>query len=165
MNRDSEFPSGYRYFENVVPAQNVEKFYAFSVSMEGPTFCVRTYYGRIGTRGTSLKNSFGSAEAAQAFIEKKMSEKLRKGYQARDLDWVVGMWGTWRPPYPRGIKTPSEALETLRGSGALRASQVEDKRREFIRIAADEIVSQPVAVQTRERAERGRRVIDFTEED
>jgi predicted DNA-binding WGR domain protein len=53
------------------------KFY--EVNVEGTRVIIR--YGRIGTEGRREENAFESEGQARAFAQRKIEEKLRKGYQ------------------------------------------------------------------------------------
>ena len=67
---------GSTYLEMSKDGGRVHKFY--EVSVEGQELVTR--YGRIGTRGTTRRKPFGSAEAASAAADKKVADKLRLGY-------------------------------------------------------------------------------------
>ena len=57
------------------------KFYEVTVE----TTRVILRYGRIGTEGRSEECAFDSEDQAQSFAQRKIDEKLRKGYQHAQL--------------------------------------------------------------------------------
>ena len=63
-----------RYFTNT----NGKHFKFWSICVEGAGYIVE--FGRIGTNGTSRKKKFSSGFMAEAAADKKIAEKLGKGY-------------------------------------------------------------------------------------
>lgn len=50
----------------------------WEVAVDGKTVCVR--FGRLGTAGQQEAKDFPTAEAAAKHADKKVREKLKKGY-------------------------------------------------------------------------------------
>jgi predicted DNA-binding WGR domain protein len=71
-------PTRKTYLELCDPANGSHKFY--EVTVEGTTVTVP--FGRIGTNGQIKTDSYASAVDALQAAEKKIAEKLHKGYEA-----------------------------------------------------------------------------------
>lgn len=67
------------YLELSDDSTGKHKFYELELDLD--SFLIIIRYGRIGTNGQSQKISFKTTEEAKKIIEKKLSEKLGKGYQ------------------------------------------------------------------------------------
>lgn len=65
-------------------AGNNNKFYNIKIE-DGASYEVQIHYGRVGTSGQRTSKSFGSIYQAESFYEKKLSEKLNKGYVEVEL--------------------------------------------------------------------------------
>lgn len=66
------------------PDRNMARFYALELERDlfGDWVVVR-YWGRIGTRGQSLRNSFPSLDAARNMIRRVTKAKIARGYALR----------------------------------------------------------------------------------
>ena len=71
-------PTRKSYLELTDAASGSHKFY--EVTVKGLSVTVR--FGRIGTNGQIRADSYPSAAEAQQAAEKKIGEKLHKGYEA-----------------------------------------------------------------------------------
>ena len=76
------------YLENKNNGHN--KFYMISAyafadkdTKKDNSICVSTQWGRIGTFGQTLHKEFKSRGKAIIFVEKKLKEKLNKGYEIK----------------------------------------------------------------------------------
>jgi predicted DNA-binding WGR domain protein len=69
------------YIQRRDRTKNMARFYAMSIqpNLFGEVSVVRSW-GRIGTRGQMMVNSFANEDQAQALLQALMREKLRKGY-------------------------------------------------------------------------------------
>ena len=59
------------------------KFWGYEISKDGKTVTVS--WGRVGTRGDSQSETFGSIDGADSFVQSKIREKTRKGYRLLDV--------------------------------------------------------------------------------
>lgn len=67
--------------EKILIQQEDEHNKFWSAVMDAKTFKVTIRWGRLGTKGQNQEKEFKSEWEAGRFIESKMSEKRRKGYQ------------------------------------------------------------------------------------
>ncbi len=67
--------------ETILIQQEDEHNKFWSAVMDEKTFKVVIRWGRLGTKGQSQEKEFNAEYAAGRFIEQKMGEKRRKGYQ------------------------------------------------------------------------------------
>ena len=73
-----------RYLEYHNEAENSHKFWTAHVIEGIPPYAngVKTTFGRVGTMGQVNKKYFDSEEEAIAYLDKKTSQKLAKGYKS-----------------------------------------------------------------------------------
>lgn len=57
------------------------KFYELHLLPEGANYLVDIKYGKIGTQGSFNKHRFTDEAGAKRFFQKKIDEKLKKGYR------------------------------------------------------------------------------------
>lgn len=82
-----------RYFNYFDPAANSNKFYVAEVdSNTNGEFRFLATYGRVGSDGQICAKAFSSLSAAKSAMEKKISEKIKKGYV--EVDVVAGTRGS-----------------------------------------------------------------------
>lgn len=76
MTTPTTTPAATTYLELSEDGGSAHKFY--EVVVDGTRVTIR--YGRIGDQGQSKVSSFADAQKAQAAAQKKVAEKMRKGY-------------------------------------------------------------------------------------
>ena len=75
-----------RYLEYHNEAENSHKFWTAHVIDGIPPYAsgVKTTYGRIGSNGQVNTKYFDTEEEAAGYLDKKISQKLAKGYKECD---------------------------------------------------------------------------------
>ncbi len=79
MSRTDQYP---RHLRRIDPAQNMRRFYllALQPTLFGGASVVRTW-GRIGTSGQTMMETFDQPDAADAAFDLLERRKRRRGYQ------------------------------------------------------------------------------------
>ena len=77
------------------------------------TWLAEVTYGRIGTAGQTLSNSFPSEDAARKDMEKLVKEKLGKGYVDAAGSGVSAIWANSERMTLRSTSAFSEGSELL----------------------------------------------------
>ncbi len=70
------------HFHRIDPSQNMRRFYALSLqpTLFGEVSLVR-HWGRIGTSGQSMIETFPAEDSARRAFERLAHAKLRRGYR------------------------------------------------------------------------------------
>ena len=76
-----------QYFERIDPGQNMARFYALwtQPTLFGEVSLIRNW-GRIGTRGRQLVESFGDETEAGQALARMAERKRRRGYRAPGVE-------------------------------------------------------------------------------
>jgi predicted DNA-binding WGR domain protein len=152
-----QFPEGLRYFEQVNAQANVFKFWACRINgRTGGPWLVVVHWGRIGSKGQTQTKSFAYEYAAQRFVEDKVSEKRSHGYVREDESWVRTSHLGWRPPFAVDLVAGFARVPPPPPPPRVERSYV---KRENVRVKVVLPPPEPAP------APRGRRIIDFTEDD
>ena len=86
------------HLQRIDPTQNMRRFYQLAIqpTLFGEASLVR-HWGRIGTQGQSMMQTFAAAEEAQAAFERLERAKRGRGYGKQDSvlpDGGMGKHGT-----------------------------------------------------------------------
>lgn len=71
---------------------NSHKFW--EIIQEG--LCVTLHYGKVGTQGQHRQKDFDNAQAAEAYLQKQVQAKQKKGYQAEEAAKAPDWRHTWK---------------------------------------------------------------------
>lgn len=181
-NPDWAFPIACRYYENVVAATNTCKYWGFKIeALDGEVGCKVIYFwGRIGTKGqTKAPNMYVGTLAYKAAgddAEADCRRQLREGYVQRDEAWVKRMWPDWRPSFavdgarrwPVVDPNPVAAARARSALDNLSARLPSPSRPPFLIPLSPLPKRAPVEPPKPDPpvlAKRGKRMLDFTEDD